>query len=162
MKNHITDLKIENFKSIKKAELDCRRINLIVGKPNVGKSNLLEGISMLGTKKYNQEKFLNEYIRYNKFKELFYDANLKKRINIATDIGFAYCFFDRFTNSFSFINSTNNAFRSRTNLLTLKQLKEFILKEGFSNESGIGHTFGQINPDGKTSADGVHSAMIYK
>ncbi|WP_352422975.1 AAA family ATPase [Proteiniphilum sp.] len=37
---------IENFKSIRRIELeDCRWINLLIGKPNVGKSNALEAFS---------------------------------------------------------------------------------------------------------------------
>ena len=33
----ITALKIERFKSIRKLELNCRRVNLFIGEPNIGK-----------------------------------------------------------------------------------------------------------------------------
>ena len=46
MKHFIRELQINNFKSIKDIKLDCSRINLIVGKPNVGKSNILEALSL--------------------------------------------------------------------------------------------------------------------
>lgn len=43
----IQNIHIENFKSAKNVELtDCKRINLLIGKPNVGKSNLLEALSL--------------------------------------------------------------------------------------------------------------------
>lgn len=52
-------LYIENFKNIKKLQLDnLRRVNMIVGKNNVGKSTLLEAISLYlnqGTPAYLQK-----------------------------------------------------------------------------------------------------------
>ena len=44
----IKNLTIQNFKSIKDLQLDCKRINLFIGEPNSGKSNLLvpaDGVS---------------------------------------------------------------------------------------------------------------------
>ena len=47
METIINHIHISNFKSLKDVTLDqCRRINLIIGKPNVGKSNLLEAMSL--------------------------------------------------------------------------------------------------------------------
>jgi predicted ATP-dependent endonuclease of OLD family len=43
----ITKLKIERFKSIRALALDCRRINLFIGEPNVGKSNILDALGLL-------------------------------------------------------------------------------------------------------------------
>ena len=42
----IKDLKISNFKSIKNLEIEAKRINLFIGAPNVGKSNVLEALSL--------------------------------------------------------------------------------------------------------------------
>lgn len=40
-KGKIKSVSIKNFKSVKSVMFsDCRRINLLIGKPNVGKSNL--------------------------------------------------------------------------------------------------------------------------
>lgn len=77
MENRIGHLEIENFKSIKKLQLDCKRVNIFIGKPNVGKSNILEAMSLLGAD-YNQnpEKFLSDFIRYETFSNLFYDNNI--------------------------------------------------------------------------------------
>ena len=43
----IKNLEIKNFKSIKHLKLDCKRINLFIGEPNTGKSNILETLGIL-------------------------------------------------------------------------------------------------------------------
>ena len=43
----ITTLDIKGFKSVKSIRLDCRRINLLIGEPNTGKSNILEALGFL-------------------------------------------------------------------------------------------------------------------
>lgn len=40
-------LTIRNFKSIKDLTIDCKRINLFIGEPNSGKSNILEALGLL-------------------------------------------------------------------------------------------------------------------
>lgn len=45
MSQFIQNIQIKNFKSAKNVRFeDCKRINLLIGKPNVGKSNLLESL----------------------------------------------------------------------------------------------------------------------
>jgi AAA15 family ATPase/GTPase len=43
----INSLTIRNFKSIKDLTIDCKRINLFIGEPNTGKSNILEALGLL-------------------------------------------------------------------------------------------------------------------
>lgn len=43
--NHLKKIKIENFKSINEIDFDCKRVNIFLGEPNVGKSNILEALS---------------------------------------------------------------------------------------------------------------------
>ena len=46
-KSKIKNVCIKNFKSAKSVELaDCRRINVLIGRPNVGKSNILEALAL--------------------------------------------------------------------------------------------------------------------
>ena len=48
MENFIKYVNIHNFKSIADLKLkDCRRINLFIGYPNVGKSNVLEALGII-------------------------------------------------------------------------------------------------------------------
>ena len=70
----INKLEIKNFKSIKEEKINCKRLNVFIGKPNVGKSNILEAVSMLGG--YNsikEERIFSEYVRYEKIRNLYYD-----------------------------------------------------------------------------------------
>ncbi|HEX8659523.1 MAG TPA: AAA family ATPase, partial [Hymenobacter sp.] len=74
MENALKFLRIQNFKSIKDVTLHPRRVNLIIGEPNVGKSNLLEAMSMLGAGLYERRaQFLDLVLRYETISNLFYD-----------------------------------------------------------------------------------------
>ena len=45
--SNIKSVSIKNFKSVKSVTLpDCRRINVLIGRPNVGKSNILEALAL--------------------------------------------------------------------------------------------------------------------
>ena len=47
MNQHIQNIEISNFKSIKDLKIDgCKKINIFAGKPNAGKSNILEALSV--------------------------------------------------------------------------------------------------------------------
>ena len=88
MKNNITNLEIKNFKSIKDVKLDCKRINVFIGEPNVGKSNVLEALSLFDAPLSAIDKpILKEYIRYEKSNNLFYDNDRKNVIEVNTNIG---------------------------------------------------------------------------
>lgn len=91
MDNFISRLEINNFKSIKKLELNsCKRINVFIGEPNVGKSNILEALSLFLAEVCSHNKqFLEEYIRYEKLSNLFYDQDRNNIIKISTNIGCA-------------------------------------------------------------------------
>ena len=86
MSTHIDHIEITNFKSIRHAKIEgCKRINVFIGYPNVGKSAILEAISALS---YIQEKFnepFNLLCRLRHTNELFYNANIKNSAII--DVG---------------------------------------------------------------------------
>jgi AAA15 family ATPase/GTPase len=46
-KTMIRELQIRNFKSVKALDLKCNRVNVFIGEPNTGKSNILETIGLL-------------------------------------------------------------------------------------------------------------------
>jgi AAA15 family ATPase/GTPase len=78
METFFNSVHITNFKSLKDVTLsDCKRINLLIGKPNVGKSNILEAIGLLGLgyNQLNNHKKLNSFIRYDNITELFFDGS---------------------------------------------------------------------------------------
>ena len=80
MKNAITTLRIQNFKSIKDVELKPRRVNIIIGEPNVGKSNILEAMSLLGGMFFDEDKFMAGQIRYEAIRNLFYDNDWSQEV----------------------------------------------------------------------------------
>lgn len=82
--NFLNWVEIKNFKSIKDLRLDCKRVNVFIGKPNVGKSNILEGIGLLGAS-YDDEKYLSGAIRYDEVRGLFRDSISDQPILISTD-----------------------------------------------------------------------------
>lgn len=71
---------------------DCKRINLFIGRPNVGKSNILEALSLFSIPylSENSSKKLSNLIRLENEAELFYDGNTEKDIVIKTEIGDCY------------------------------------------------------------------------
>lgn len=79
----VENLRIENFKSIKQLKLDCKRINLFIGEPNTGKSNILEAIGLLSYTFHGNQ--LNSYVRYENMRDLFYDHLLDDPIIISFD-----------------------------------------------------------------------------
>jgi len=83
-----TRIEIKNFKSIKHIVLkDCKRINLLIGKPNVGKSNILEALTAfsLPYSRYINNKSLQQFIRCENESELFYNGDMSKDIEIQTE-----------------------------------------------------------------------------
>ncbi len=82
----IKNLEIENFKSIKHLKMDCKRINLFIGEPNTGKSNILESLGLLSHsyyKRYFEE--LKQFVRFETMSNLFFDDNLEDKIKIRVD-----------------------------------------------------------------------------
>ena len=86
MENVINTLVIQNFKSIRHAVLHPRRVNLIIGEPNVGKSTVLEAMSMLGALQFERKnKFMRSFIRYDEPAQLFHDSILANPVRIESD-----------------------------------------------------------------------------
>lgn len=79
----IKKLSVKNFKSIKELEIDCRKINLFIGEPNTGKSNILEALGVLSWCAYREKsEELKEYVRFEYMDNLFYDNSTDKPITI--------------------------------------------------------------------------------
>jgi AAA15 family ATPase/GTPase len=90
MKNFIENIHITNFKSIRDCEIEnCRRINLFIGRPNVGKTNIIEALSIFSIPylKENSSKKLSNLIRLENEGELFYNGDIGHVAIIRTNIG---------------------------------------------------------------------------
>lgn len=112
----IKHLQINNYKSINKIDLNCARINVFVGEPNSGKSNILEALDLsflswlmgsnLGhVKEGFNEVNIKDLFRAEKVKNLFHLGNIDNPISIVSP--------ELFTNtSLSFNNKNDlNAFQ---------------------------------------------------
>ncbi|MCC5613434.1 AAA family ATPase [Nostoc sp. CHAB 5834] len=82
--NFLNWVEIKNFKSIKDLRFDCKRVNVFIGKPNVGKSNILEGLGLLGGS-HDDNRYLNGALRYATIKDLFTDNSTEQPIEINTN-----------------------------------------------------------------------------
>ena len=79
-------LEIKNFKSIKELKLECKRINVFIGRPNVGKSNILETLGLLsyaGFSRYHGH--IRDFVRLERIGNLFYDERLGSAVEVNWD-----------------------------------------------------------------------------
>jgi AAA15 family ATPase/GTPase len=115
----IKNVEIKNFKSIKHVKLNCGRINVFIGQPNTGKSNLLEAIVGLPSYGYYHTiRNLEDFIRMKEQNDLFYDQNLDDSVYINFDgdekpVGFEIRFYD---DKYLLIPFYNNEEQSETYL----------------------------------------------
>ncbi|CAM3991433.1 AAA family ATPase [Flavobacterium antarcticum] len=84
----IKHIEISNFKSIKHLEInDCNKINVFIGKPNAGKSNILEALGLFGYLNHPPySSKISDFVRFNDIYQLCFNGNVKEniRININT------------------------------------------------------------------------------
>jgi AAA15 family ATPase/GTPase len=85
----IQNLEINNFKSMKNLHLNCAKINLLIGEPNTGKSNILEALGLLSIFEYGTGG-IRDSVRMESMVNLFYQQNLDEKIAIKAD----NCVFD--------------------------------------------------------------------
>lgn len=144
MENFIKYLEVKNFKSLKDLKIECSKINLFIGKTNVGKSNLLEALSLLG--KSSGDRFYSDMIKYKDIDNLFYNSYVKNPVNITTDKHKAvlkrwdkekFGFFQNLINNK--IDLSEHYHENLTN--TISNYQEF-MKENFSDENWLKKTYG--------------------
>jgi AAA15 family ATPase/GTPase len=119
----IQNLLINNYKSIRELYLNCSRINVLIGEPNTGKSNILEALDLsylswlihsnnsteiAGYDKVN----VKDFFRVNKVDRLFHLGDTTKPISIIHN-GFSVDTFLRFNtkddkNIFEWSNSNGS------------------------------------------------------
>jgi predicted ATPase len=78
----IQKLIIRNFKSIRELDLDCRRVNVFIGEPNAGKTNILEALGLWCPGVHTE---LRKVCRAEYVSELFFDQSTEEPIDV--DLG---------------------------------------------------------------------------
>lgn len=77
----INDIEIKNFKSIRHQKIEgCKRINVFVGPPNVGKSNILEGLGLFSID-FDCKNF-SDFVRMGKSTTLFFNGSIERSAQI--------------------------------------------------------------------------------
>ena len=90
----INKMEVKNFKSIKHLDVQCKKVNVFLGRPNTGKSNILESIGIFSLP-FSGANDLKDYVRFEKMTNLFYDEESNNKIefnndNIKYDISYKY------------------------------------------------------------------------
>lgn len=80
----IKQLRIQNFKSIKSVDFSCKKLNVFIGEPNGGKSNLIEALCLFDLTIIGSG-LPREIFRYNSMADLFFDFNVNKPIIVQTN-----------------------------------------------------------------------------
>lgn len=86
--SNIKSVSIRNFKSIKSVTLSgCRRINVLIGRPNVGKSNILEALSMFDVPYMvnSSNKSLKNLLRIENIADLFHNGVSSSAVEVSVD-----------------------------------------------------------------------------
>ncbi len=73
----INNIEIKNYKSIRHQKIDgCKRINVFVGPPNVGKSNILEALSLFSLPESSSSLF-TDFVRIGKNTTIFFNGEIE-------------------------------------------------------------------------------------
>jgi AAA15 family ATPase/GTPase len=78
----LKSIEIQHFKSIEQLKIDCKKINIFIGEPNTGKSNILEAIGVFSIPFCGTLKNL---VRFENMSDLFFEKETKNKISIQTD-----------------------------------------------------------------------------
>jgi len=75
----IRKIAVSNYKSIAFAELATRRVNVLIGGPNSGKSNLIEALGLLSS---GIQRYMPELARAREAADLFFDHDISAPIDV--------------------------------------------------------------------------------
>ena len=78
----ISRVKIANYKSVENADFEARRVNVFIGEPNSGKSNMLEALGLLSTEGITQ---LGKLARIQQPADLFFDREIERVVEVTAE-----------------------------------------------------------------------------
>ncbi|UCF17261.1 MAG: AAA family ATPase [Phycisphaerales bacterium] len=81
----ITKLSVSNFKSVRQLDIKCKKVNLFIGEPNTGKSNILEALALMSWCA-RPDQNLNNYVRFQAVQNFFYDQLLDHEIHMSLSL----------------------------------------------------------------------------
>lgn len=75
----IGPVQIQNYKSIRELKFDANRVNLFIGEPNTGKSNIIEALSFFAQGALNN---FNDIFRFKSMADLFFDQKVANELHV--------------------------------------------------------------------------------
>jgi hypothetical protein len=81
----LTTVKIRNFKSIRDLEFSARRVNVFIGEPNTGKSNITEALAVFSEGIYEDKEAFKDVLRFKTAADLFHDRDLSQAVRVLSD-----------------------------------------------------------------------------
>jgi hypothetical protein len=79
----LKNVQIQNFKSVRDLSFDAKRVNVFIGEPNTGKTNILEALALLSEGVHGSAEF-KEIFRFRSVADLFTDQQVTTPITVAT------------------------------------------------------------------------------
>jgi AAA15 family ATPase/GTPase len=131
-------VEIRNFKSIKYVKLKPSRVNIFIGRPNSGKSNLIESLTLFNlVKPKNNRVFDPTILRYTSLDDLFYDRETSNDIQISFSGNKAILTYYRSVNLFiqlinpspEFMAEKDKLFSQRLSINNIQEKISFLAKE---------------------------------
>ncbi len=90
MSEYLNTIEIKKFKSIEHIKFECKRVNVFVGPPNCGKSNILESVGLLGAEfvcvSSEKKRVFKNFVRSRKIADIFRNKRLKNKIEFKSDL----------------------------------------------------------------------------
>jgi AAA15 family ATPase/GTPase len=151
-------LEIRNFKSIQNIKISTSRINIFFGRPNSGKSNLLEALTLFNfiQNKINRQTEAT-LIRYNSLDNLFYDRDLSNDIVVDYNENLAMLSYYPGANTFlqivnptsDFLKKKNSYYKEGLSLNEIQAKGAILSKQ--ANSHKYSSLFALLNQDGQSS-----------
>lgn len=79
----LTKVNIQNFKSVRGLSFNAKRVNVFIGEPNTGKTNILEALALLSEGVHGPAEF-KEVFRFKSIADLFTDQQVTTPIIVKT------------------------------------------------------------------------------
>lgn len=138
-------IRISRFKSLKEVEFEARRVNVLIGEPNTGKSNVLEALAVFCDALYNPPERLRDSLRFVTMADLFYDRDLSEGVRVIADKReWTLAFKDgAFQAQFALVEQQSNGEKAGIG----KKLRgAFLLDHQGAASGGVGPPFSQLQP----------------
>jgi hypothetical protein len=81
----LSQVRITNFKSVRDLVFSPKRVNVFIGEPNTGKSNLVEALAVFSEGIYDDPDVFRDALRFRTVSDLFFDRDLSEVVRVVAD-----------------------------------------------------------------------------